>query len=440
MLGLFATVLHASGTAPDPADDRYYGASSRWSPRPTNAGVSVSPDIAMTLSTVFASVNLLSKVVASLNCLVYKKNADGDWIEAPQMPLQDVIGLEPNPWMSAFDFWAFMVHHLVLRGNAYAQIVGGARGAVDQLIPLHPDRVQMIRLQDGSLAYDVNDWVMGVKGRFLPAEIFHVKSHLSPNGLQGVGAVTYAMQSIGLALAAEQHGARMFQNGARPSGVVSIKENLSDEAWNRFKDRMKSENSGLSNTNRTMILEGGATFDAVQMTADEIQFLQTRAFQVEEICRWFDVPAVLLHHTDNSTSFGTGIEAVMLAFVRNNLMPWLVSIQQAVRRQLITVPQLYKAEFDTSGLMRGDSVALSAFLQKTVFTGILTRNDGRRILGYNPLPGLDIPLVPVTQAAPQDGPPGAEPPIPSAPDDPPPKPPVAPPAPPKKTPIPRKGT
>lgn len=452
MAGLFATVLKASGSSgPDPMDDRYYQ-NSRWSPRPTAAGVSVSPDVAMTLSTVFASVNLLSKVIASLTCYMYKKNSDGNWIEAPTHPLQDLLGFAPNDYQSAFDFFAFMVHYLVLRGNCYAKIVPGPRGAVDQLIPLRVDCVSIVRLSDGTIGYDVNDMMAGVKGRFLPAEIFHVRSHLAPGAIVGVGAVSYAMQSIGLALAAEQHGARMFQNGARPSGVVSIKENLSDAAYEQFKNRLKRENSGLSNSSKTMLLEGGATFEAIQMTADELQFLQTRAFQVEEICRWFDVPAVLLHHTDNSTSFGTGIEAVMLAFVRNNLMPWLVAIQQGIRRQLITAPQLYKAEFDTQGLLRGDSTAQANFYQKLTFGGILTRNDARLALGYNPLPGLDTPLVPVTQAAPQDAPAGGDAPLPQAPDapptspppddPPPPTPPAPPPKPPARKPAtpPRKGT
>lgn len=446
MLGFLTRVLtpEASVSAGlDPMDDRYYRPSS-YGAR-TASGRSASPDSAMTVSGVYAGISLLSKVPASLPVGIQKQNSDGDWVDADFHPLQDVLEFAPNSWQSSFDWFALMFHHLVLRGNCYSKIVPGPRGAVQELIPVHPDRVRLVKLDDGSIAYDCTDYQAGVVGRLLQPEMFHVRSHIAPNSYVGIGVVTFMAQTVGIALAAEEHGARIFGNGARPSGIITIPGTLSDDAFDKFKERIKTQNSGLKNSGRTMVLEAGATFESITMTADEIQFLQTRGFTIEEICRFLDVPPVLLHHTTNATSFGTGIEATMLAFVRNNLMPWLVNFEQAIRRQLITAPGVYRAVFDVDSLIRGDSTALSNFIQKLTFAGVINRNEGRAILGYNPAEGLDEFLIPVTQAAPMDEPvpgesnptpPGAPPadPAPAPPPAPPPKPPA------KRAPPPKKGS
>ena len=289
-----------------------------------------------------------------------------------------------------------MMMHLVLRGNAYAEIVPGPRGAVDRLEPLHPDRVTCRRLTDGALAYDVTDW-RGQAKRLLQDEILHLRTGIAP-GLVGIGPVTYARQTVGLALATEEHGSRLFSNGARPSGVVTLDGTMSDTAYERFKADWNRTYVGLANSGRTPILEGGAKFEAISLSAEDAQFLATRQHQIEEICRWLDIPPVMMHHMTKTTSWGTGVEAVMLAFVRNNLRPWLGCITQAVRRDLILAPQIYEARFDIEELIRGDSKAQAEFFARLVLGGILTRNEARDALGYNPLDGLDVPLTPTSTA------------------------------------------
>lgn len=396
MRGLLATILGASdgGASPPGHGARNWGGDWGGGAR-SKSGVRVTPELAMNLSTVYGCVNLLAKTVGSLPILMYKSDATGKLFEAPEHPLYTLLQYQPNRWQTAFDFRAMLMSNLVLRGNGYAEIIPGPRGAVDQLEPIHPDCVSVERLPDKTLRYQVNDQF----GRrtLLQDEMFHIRSPVAPQGLVGVGCVHYARETIGLALAAEEHGARMFANGVRPSGVLQLPKGtkLSDDAYARLKADFSAQYGGLRNAGKTPVLEDGAEFKPVSLTADEVQFLSTRQFQVEEVCRWFDIPPVMLHHTTNSTSWGTGVEAVMIAFVRNTLKPWLTAWEQAMRRDLILVPGVYRARFDTEDLQRGDSAAMAAFYQKLTLSGILVPNEAREALGYNPTPGGDERLIPV---------------------------------------------
>ena len=293
MRGLFGVLLggnlSASGSTGVPA-----GASAAprpgwggvWGGAMTNSTRRVTPDIALSLSTVYGAVNLLAKTLGSLPILMYRKDREGRLFEAPEHPLYELLQYQPNSWQTAFDFRAMLMSHLALRGNAFAEILPGPRGAVDRLEPLHPDRVAVDRLEDGTLRYAVSDDAKGVR-YLLQDEVFHIRSPMtSANGLVGVSPVTYARETIGLALAAEEHGARMFGNGIRPSGVVQFPKGtkLSDVAFERLKADLKSQFGGLARVGGTPILEDGGEFKAVSLSADDVQFLGTRDFQIEEVC------------------------------------------------------------------------------------------------------------------------------------------------------------
>lgn len=400
MRGIFASMLGVAEWAP--GDDRWYG---NGHGSMSNAGRAVSPDLAMRVSAVYGCVNLLAKMVGSLPLRMYKTDPlTGKFTEAPDHPLNNVLEFQPNSWQTAWDFRAMLMMHLCLRGNAYAEIVPGPRGFADQLRPIHPDRVVRVeRLPDETIRYQV----LETNGRMRPllqAEILHLRSAIAPSGLVGMSPVTYARETIGLALAAEEHGARMFSNGARPSGFVKVKKGMSDAAFERFSSQWNQNFGGLANVSKTPILEDESEFVPISLTAEDAQFIASRQFQIEEIARWFDVPLVMLHHMTNQTSWGTGVEAIMLAFVRNNLMPWLTCWTQAIRRDLILAPGIYEARFDVEELIAGDSKAKTEFYTRLVLSGVLTRNEARQALGYNPLDGLDEPLVPVTTSKNQSDP------------------------------------
>lgn len=398
MAGLFAALLGGSVRAegegqslPRYDDDFWFTGDPRAA---SFTGRYVTPELAMRVSTVYACRNLLAKTVAALPLRMYRIDGNGARFEAPDHPLNDLLEHQPNSWQTAFDFKAFLMGSLCMRGNAYAEIVPGARGAVDALEPLHPDRVKPERLPDRTIRYKISE-PDGRTRVLLQDEMFHIRSAISDGGLVGCGPIEFARETIGLAMATEEHGARLFGNGARPAGVVQLKSTMSDESYARFKREWNSIYSGLANAGKTAILEEGAEFKPIALNSEDAQFIATRMFQIEEIARWFDVPLVLLHHVEKTTSWGTGVEAIMLAFVRNNLMPWLVAIQQAARRDLILAPRSYMARFDVESLLTGDSKAQAEFFNKLVLSGILVRNEAREALGYNPLDGLDKPLQPV---------------------------------------------
>jgi HK97 family phage portal protein len=387
----FGSPSAAAGTgswAPD--DDRYYGGSPSIM---SNAGRSVSPDTAMKFAAVYQCVTLRAKLFASLPFEIdmidpkTKKRSS-----APNHPIYDLLKYQPNKWQTAWDFKCMMNMHLDLRGNAYAEIIAGPRGFADSLEPLHPDLVIPEQMSDGSIRYRVTDR-LGKHKVLLADEVLHIRGPHAP-GIAGISVVRNARETIGLALAAEEFGSRTFSNGARPSGVVTVPKGLTDAAFERFKSEWRGTYNGLNGAGATPILEDGSTFTAISMTSNDAQFLATREFQIEEICRWFDVPPILLHHQSKTSSWGTGVEAIMLAFTKNSFSPLIECWTQVIRRDLILAPRLYHVRFDTEKLTQGDSKAQADYLSRLVLNGVITRNEAREYLGYDPMDGLDEPLVP----------------------------------------------
>jgi HK97 family phage portal protein len=398
MAGLFATLFGGAPQAEtfdltSPNADRYFNADYGSM---TLAGRRISSEGAMQIAAAYACINILSKIVASLPLRMYRKDANNSF-EAPEHPLNEILEFQPNNWQTAWDFKAMMMMHLALRGNAYARIIGGRRGFADQLEPIHPDRVVLVERLTAEPGKPIRYTIIdddNKQRRYMQDEIFHLRGPIAPGGLQAVSPVSYARQTLGLALAAEQHGAQMFSNGARPQGVVTVPKSMSDAAFDRFKAEWTAMYGGLGNSGKTPILEDGAKFESIALTNEDAQFLGTREFQIEEICRWFDVPPVMLHHMQKTTSWGTGVEAIMLGFVRTNLHPWLSCWCSAIRRDLILAPNRFEARFDIEDLIAGDMKAKGEFYQKLVLAGILTPNEARYAIGYNPIENGDERLIP----------------------------------------------
>lgn len=375
--------------AVDPGDDRYYNSQGAVM---SQAGRVVSPDISMQFSAVYQCVSIVSKIIASLEIIVMQTAIDGTKTAVPKHPLRKLLQQRPNKWQTPWDFRCMMQMHKMLRGNAYAEIVPGPMGFADQLEPIHPDRMTVELLTDGTIRYRYTDRFGKIQVK-LQDEILHVRSHIAPY-LIGISPIAYARQTVGLALAAEEYGSRTFSNGARPSGVVEIQKQMSTTAYDRFKTEWRNLYNGLEGAGATPILEDGAKFTPISMTADDAQFLASREFQIEEICRWFDVPPALLHHMTKQTSAGSGVESLILAFQRLNLNSEMTSWQQAISRDLILIPDVFSIRFDIESLIRGDSQAQADFFSRLTLNGILTRNEARHELGYNQLPGLSEPLTP----------------------------------------------
>jgi HK97 family phage portal protein len=382
-------------------------------PANSASGKSVTVDGALQLATVWACVRLLSETVATLPFMLYKTAADGGRTVAGDDPIYELIHDAPNADYTAVEFWEGVVLCLCLWGNAYAkkEMLGNRLVA---LTPLRCDWMVVKRNRQGAREYHYHD-PKGLKV-WSEDEVFHVRG-FGGAGDVGLSPITFARQSLGTAMATDELAGTMFANGARPTGILTVDQVLKPEQRKQLQDNIVAPFVGSENAGGVMVLEAGLKFQAVTMTPEDTQFLETRSFHVEEICRWFRVPPFMVGHTEKSTSWGSGLEQQLIAFLTFALKPYLSRIEQAVSRSLIPAAQrkALKPEFKVEGLLRTDSAARSAFYAVMVQNGIMTRNEVRRLENLPPLPGGDdltvqsqnVPLgqqptTPTPPAAPDD--------------------------------------
>jgi len=406
-------LLGMTTPANDPTDDRWYALTADGGT--TISGVYVDSETALKLSVVYACDRLLAETIASLPALVYERLADGGRKRATNHPLYDVLHTAPNEYMTPFEFFDFMQHCAQMRGSGYAKIIPGRRGFVDQLLPIHPDRVREIPLPGGKLRYQVRK-DDGSYETLNDEDMLHLRG-MSADGIKTVSVLTYARESLGGALSADRYGARFWRNGARPGGVLETDAKLDDGGYERVGDSWTAAHSG-ENQHRVAILEQGLKWHDVGMSNEDSQFLQTRTYNAEDACRWFRVPPHMIGLTSKVTSWGSGIEQLSIGFVTYTLLPWLVRWQQAISRDLILAPQKYFVEFLVDGLLRGDIATRYNAYAIGRTNGWLSVNEVRARENMNPIDGGD--KYEGAQEAPAQlrpfGPPPAEPPTPPAPE------------------------
>lgn len=359
---------------------------------PSTSGLQVTPELAMSIGAVFACVRVLAETAASLPLIVYQRLDDGGKRRAREHPLYPVLHDQANRRQTAFQFIEMMTGHAALRGNAYAQIVPGPRGFADQLIPLHPNRIWLEWMPDESLRYHYTP-LSGPERIFSEEEIFHLPT-LSDNGVTGLSVITLARESLGLAKATEEYGARLFGQGATPRGSLTHPGKLSEPAKANLKESLQNQFAGLGNAHKTIVLEEGMKWEQIGLSNEDSQFLESRQFSVTEIARWFRVPPHMIGDLTRSTF--SNIENESLNFVRFTMLPWFVRWEQAIRKGLIldTPGEEVFAEFLADALLRGDTAARGAYYQIAVTSGWMTRNEVRILENLNPLDGLDEPLTP----------------------------------------------
>lgn len=344
----------------------------------------VTPKSAESISSVYACVAAISETIGSLPLHLYRRVADEGRERAPDHPLYRVLHDAPNERQSALEFREQMQAAVLLRGNAYAQITLGSDGQVRELLPLHPDRVQVLELDSGRLAYDVAD-SQGRQRRFLQEEIFHLR-HRSSDGVLGVSPVQAAREVLELALSERDHGVHSFRNGTRLSGVLQTDGQIDPGAFKGIQQLWQAAYAGTGNAARVAVLGGGLKFEPMSMTLEDAEWISARQFSVEEVCRLFRVPPTMvgdLRHGNYSNS----VEMTRV-FVTHTLRRHLVMWEQAVSRQLLTEVgrRTLFAEHSVEGLLRGDSLNRSEFYHNGITDGWLTVDEARR---YENLPKLE---------------------------------------------------
>ena len=361
------------------------------------SGVAVSPQTAMQSAAVYSSVKVLAESIGMLPLNLYRKEANNARTLLSDHPLHVLCHDQPNEWMTSVEFWEMMVMSLNLRGNAYAYINRNRSGQVVELLPLQPDMVQVEMSTDFQLEYRIS-MPDGTFKRLGVGEIFHIRG-LTLNGWLGISPIAYARESIGLALATERFGGQLFKNGAKMGGVLEHPGKLSKESYERIKTSFDEAHSG-DNAHKTALLEEGMKFARISLSANDSQFLETRKYQRSEIAAIFRVPPHMIGDLERATF--SNIEQQSLEFVNYSLMPWLVRIEKAIKRDLMTPDErkTMTAKFNVSGLLRGDASARSALYHNGILDGWMTRNEARAAeseLGIvlSPIDGLDLPLIPL---------------------------------------------
>ena len=378
-------VLAASSRAPRQALGDWFGKTIRltdgdfWAAfmgRESSSGKIVTVDSAMQLSAVWACVRLIAETVATLPLGLYRRAADGGREAATDHALYDLLHHQPNADMTAVQFWEAVVASLLLRGNAFVLKHIGALGRIVALELLLPHRVSVRRLNNGELEYTYQP-TRGGAVKIPQASMMHIAG-FSFDGVIGLSAIQYGANVFGAAASAEGASSGTFKNGLLQTVAFSVDRDLKKEQREEFREYVKTI-SGAMNAGKSPVLERGVKAENIGIDPIDAQLLESRAFGVEEICRWFRVPPFMVGHSEKSTSWGTGIEQQMLGFLAFSLRPWLTRIEQSVRKSLLRPGEragLY-AEFAIEGLLRADSAARSAFYSQMTQNGIYSRDDCR---------------------------------------------------------------
>ena len=356
----------------------------------TTSGKPVNERTAMQTTAVYACVRILAEAVASLPLHVYEYQDDGGKKLVHDHPLYYLLHDEPNPEMTSFVFRETLMSHLLIWGNAYAQIIRDGAGRVLGLYPLLPDKMDVQRDDRGNIYYvysrnsDENPMFKEYGDIRLKAEdVLHIPG-LGFDGLVGYSPIAMAKNAIGLSIAAEEYGSSFFSNSGTPSGVLEHPGVLKEPE--KVRDAWNDAYGGSSNAHKVAVLEEGMKFNPISINPHEAQFLETRKFQVNEICRIFRVPPHMIADLEKS-SFNN-IEQQSLDFVTNTIRPWLVRIEQTIFQQLLTEEEQkkYFVKFNVDGLLRGDFKSRMSGYAIGRQNGWYSANDIRELEDMNKLP------------------------------------------------------
>ncbi|EMM8062257.1 phage portal protein [Morganella morganii] len=357
----------------------------------TYTGRRVSPQLAMQLTAVFSCVRVLAESVGMLPCSLYEQLDRGNR-RAVRERLNKLLSTKPNNYMTPQEFWELLIACLCLRGNFYAYKVK-ALGEVVELLPLEPSSVTPKLNSKWEPEYQVT-FPDGKRDTLTQDDIWHVRI-FTLDGLTGLSPIAYAKQAVGLGLATEEHGSRLFGNGAVTSGVLQTDQYLKDDAYERLKTDFENRHQGLANAHKPMILEMGLKWQQISMTSEDAQFLETRKFQLEEICRIFRVPLHMIQNTDRATF--NNIENLGIGFINYSLVPYLTRIEQRINVGLVKPSKqgVFYAKFNTGALLRGDMKSRFDAYATGINWGIYSPNECRELEELNPRDGGDIWLTPM---------------------------------------------
>ena len=394
-MGILSGLFHSR----DKPTNATSGSSYRFFLGGSTSGKTVTERSAMQMTAVYSCVRILAEAIAGLPLHLYTYKEDGGKEKAIGHPLYLLLHDEPNPEMSSFVFRETLMTHLLLWGNAYAQIIRNGKGEVVALYPLMPNRMTVDRDSSGQLFYSYqmnnSDAPTMKTGTVIlkPSDVLHIPG-LGFDGLVGYSPIAMAKNAIGLAIATEEYGAKFFANGATPGGLLEYPGTVKDP--DRVRESWNKGFSGSQNAGKVAILEEGMKYTPISIAPEQAQFLDTRKFQINEIARIFRVPPHMVGDLEKS-SF-SNIEQQSLEFVKYTLDPWVVRWEQSLSRALFTPEEKkkYFFKFNVEGLLRGDYQSRMNGYATARQNGWMSANDIRELENLDRIPaeeGGDLYLI-----------------------------------------------
>lgn len=353
----------------------------------TFSGKNVNEVTALGMAAVWRAVQVTCNVPAALPFHAYRQDGSAR-VKATGHGARLLD--DPHPDMTPFELWQTVYVHRRLWGNAYVRKLRNQLGQVQELWPIHPGRVKVGRESEaGRKVYAID----GGKEVLSDNEILHLPG-LGYDGVCGVSPIRAARQSIGLGMAAEEYGARLFGSGSLATGILQTEQRLTQTQADQLSQRWKEKRTGLSSAHGTVVLDKGAKFHQLTIPPGDAQFLESRRFQVVEVCRWFGLPPFLMFETEKSTSWGTGLEQQALGWVKFDLGPDLTAVEQRVTKHVLRPTPVY-ARYALEGLLRGDSKARADFYRAMWNLGALSTNEIRAYEEQPPVEGGDVRYRPL---------------------------------------------
>lgn len=339
----------------------------------------------MNFSAVFCAVNIIAGSIASLPLQLYRRDANGGKEPERSHQLYDLLHNKPNSEMTSYVFREILQEHLLLKGNAFAEIVPDRLGRPVELWPVNPDAVKIRRDENNKIFYEVREDATAL--RIVPAErMFHIPG-LGFDGRVGYSVLHKARETFGLGLAMEEFQARFYGQGTNVGSVLEHPGHLTDEAHDRLVKDIQEQRGGLGNAHRAMVLEEGMKLNKMGMPLDDAQFLESRVFQIGEIARWFNLPPHKLKELSRATF--SNIEQQQIEFVQDSIRPWAVRWEQHIAWKLLRPEErrVLFAEFNLDGLLRGDTKSRMEAHAVMRNVGIYNANEIRAKENDNPIDG-----------------------------------------------------
>lgn len=361
----------------------------------STSGVHVTEGTSLGMPAVWRSVTLIAGTCASLPLKAYRRGDDSRQPLASGYVADLLDG--PHPDTPPYEFWETVYAHVLLWGNAYIRVLRNSLNQPKELWAIHPSRVRAGRTSSrySDVYSDVGVKVYEVDGGdtvLTDAELLHIPG-FGYDGICGVSPIRIARQGVGLALAAEEYGARLFGNGSLATGILQTEQRLTEEQADTLHARWRAKRAGLDKAHEVVVLDKGAKFTQLSIPPQDAQFVESRRFQITEVGRMFGVPPFLLYETEKSTSWGTGLEQQALGWVKYDLRRWYIRVEQRLTKML--GPKTTYVRYNVEGLLRGDTASRSAWYSSLWQVGALSTNDIRELEDQPPVDGGDMRYRPL---------------------------------------------